>query len=125
MKTVVLDTGALIALERGDPKMRALCRAVLASGDRFAVATGVVGQAWRGSARQHAVRALLDDAHTTIVTLDRTLAEAAGVLCGRSRTSDVIDATVVLLAHREKAVVVTSDPDDLARLDPTLTIHEV
>ena len=47
------------------------------------------------------------------------------VLCGRSRTSDVIDATVVLIAKREKAAVVTSDPDDLTRLDPALTIHEV
>jgi predicted nucleic acid-binding protein len=125
VKTLLLDTGALIALERGDGRMRALCREALSGNHKFVVPTGVVGQAWRGAARQHAVHALLDDAHTTIVTLDRPLAEAAGVLCGRTRTSDVIDATVVLLAKREKADVVTSDPADIARLDPTLVIHEI
>ena len=105
--------------------MRALCREALGGNHKFVVPTGVVGQAWRGTPRQHAVRALLDDAHTTVVPLDRPLAEAAGVLCGRARTSDAIDACVVLLAKREKAEVVTSDPDDIARFDPTLTIHEI
>ena len=125
MKTIVLDTGAPIALERGNAKMRALCRAVLDSGHRFVVPVGVVGQAWRGSARQHAVRTLLDDAHTAVAPLDRPLAEAAGILCGMSRTSDVIDATVVLVARREDAAVVTSDRGDLERLDPKLVAYEV
>jgi hypothetical protein len=58
---------------------------------------------------------------TTIVSsLDQVLAEAAEVLCGRAGSSDVIDASVVLVARRERAVVVTSDVGDLLRLDPGL-----
>ncbi|HEY3000756.1 MAG TPA: hypothetical protein VGJ44_00275 [Kribbellaceae bacterium] len=44
------------------------------------------------------------------------LARAAGALCGRAATSDVVDALVVVLAARLGAAVVTSDPVDLARL---------
>jgi hypothetical protein len=53
------------------------------------------------------------------------LAEAAGVLCGRAGTSDVVDACVVLVARRERAVVVTSDVDDLRQLDPGLRLERV
>ena len=42
---VVLDTGALIALERGDRRMIALLRRALAQGRVFRVPAGVVGQA--------------------------------------------------------------------------------
>ena len=47
-------------------------------------------------------------------------AQAAGVLCGKSKTRDVIDASVVLLGRRHRAKVVTSDPKDLLRIDPSL-----
>jgi predicted nucleic acid-binding protein len=54
--------------------------------------------------------------------IDHAMAEAAGVLCGRTSTRDVVDATVVLVARRERAPIVTSDADDLARLDPSATL---
>ena len=44
---IVLDTGALIALERGDKRMIALLHRALAQGRAFRVPAGVVGQAWR------------------------------------------------------------------------------
>jgi hypothetical protein len=72
-----------------------------------------------------ALRALLDGRTTSTPPLDRVLAEASGALCGRAGTRDVIDASVVLTAKRERATVVTSDPDDLKRLDPTLTVHRI
>jgi predicted nuclease of predicted toxin-antitoxin system len=53
------------------------------------------------------------------------LAEATGILCGRAGTSDAVDASVVLTARRERAVVVTSDADDLHRLDPTLAVERI
>ena len=40
-----------------------------------------------------------------------------GVLCGQSRSNDIVDASVVLLARRQGAVIVTSDPTDLRRID--------
>ena len=124
-RTVVLDAGALIALEKGDGRMRALCREAVGLGARLVVPSGVVGQVWRNGAKQVVVRALLDGPTTHVPVLDRVLAEAAGVLCARAGTSDVIDATVVLAAREERAIVVTSDPGDLRRLDPTLPIETI
>jgi rRNA-processing protein FCF1 len=119
---VVLDAGALIAFERGDARMRALCREALRARVRFLVPAGVVGQVIQSPQRQVALRALLNGISTHVVPLDQILAEAAGVLCGKTGTSDVVDATVALVARRERAVVVTSDEDDLRRLDPTLIV---
>ena len=86
---------------------------------------GVLAQAWRGDARQAPLRALTKGRTTVVPPLDDVLAEAAGVLCGRAGTSDVIDASVVLVARRERAVVVTSDVEDLHRLDPKLPLERV
>ncbi len=124
-QTVVLDAGALIAFERADPKMRALCRLALKSAIRLVIPTGVVAQVWRDSARQVGLRALLYGPTTVVSPLDQPMAEASGVLCGCTRTSDVIDASVVLTARRERAVVVTSDVEDLRRLDGTLVLHRI
>ena len=123
--TVVLDAGALIAFERADARMRALLRLAIESGERIIVPAGALGQIWRDPARQVVVRALLRGPTTSVAPLDQVLAEAAGVLCGRTGTADVIDASVVLTARRERAVVVTSDVDDLRRLDRTLVLHRI
>jgi hypothetical protein len=37
----------------------------------------------------------------------------------------VIDASVVLVARRERAVVVTGDVDDLRRLDSSLPLERI
>jgi hypothetical protein len=44
---ITLDTGALIALDRGDKRMIALLHQALAQGCAFRVPSGVVGHAWR------------------------------------------------------------------------------
>ena len=124
-RAVVLDAGALIAFARADPRMRALLREAIQMGVRVIVPAGVVGQVCRGGARQVPLRALLNGEMTSVPPLDRLLAEAAGALCGRAGTSDLIDASVVLVARRERAVVVTSDVEDLRRLDPTLRLERI
>jgi len=48
-----------------------------------------------------------------------------GLLLAKSGTSDVVDAHVALLARRLQATVLTSDPDDLTVLDPTLAFVTV
>jgi len=105
--------------------MRALVREALAAGVRLVIPADVLGQVWRDSARQAPIRALLKGPTTLVPALDRVLAEAAGVLCGRAGTSDVVDASVVLVARREKAVVVTSDVDDLRRLDSGIRLERI
>lgn len=124
-QAIVLDAGALIAFERGDGRMRALVREALKAGIRLIVPAGVVGQVWRGSARRVPLRALLKGPTTFVSPLDQVLAEAAGVLCARTGTSDVIDASVVLVARRARAVVVTSDVEDLRTLDPALPLERI
>jgi hypothetical protein len=61
---------------------------------------------------------------TTAVSLDQLLAEAVGVLCGKPKASDVIDASVVLAARREGASIVASDID-LRHLDKAVVLHRI
>lgn len=122
---VILDAGALIAFERGDPRIRALLREALRRGVALIVPAGVLGQVWRDGARQVGLRALLSGPKTEVPPLDRVLAEAAGVLCGRTRTSDIVDASVVLIARARHGVVISSDLGDLHHLDPSLVVHRI
>ena len=74
----------------------------------------VVAQAWRnGRGRQARLARLLRNVEIVDVGLD--LARRAGELLGRSATADSIDAMVVLVAEDEDAIL-TTDPDDIARL---------
>lgn len=43
-------------------------------------------------------------------------AHAAGRLLAKTRTSDVVDAVIVIVALRNKAVILTGDPEDIDRL---------
>ena len=123
--TIVLDSGALIAWERGDARMRTLIRDSLRARARLIIPAGVLGQVWRDGARQVPLRALVNDAMTEVPPLDRLLAEAAGTLCGRAGTADVVDASVALIAKRAQALVVTSDTGDFRRLDPSLKVESI
>jgi rRNA-processing protein FCF1 len=122
---VVFDSGALIALERGDARIRALLREAMNTGVRTVIPAGVLAQVWPAPATQVAIGALSRASTTTVVPLDQVLAEAVGILCGKRKTSDVIDASVVLTARREGAPIVTSDIEDLRHLDSTIELHGV
>jgi predicted nucleic acid-binding protein len=121
----VLDSGALIAFERADARMRALLREALHTGTRVIIPAAVLGQVWRDPARQVALGAISRASTTTVVSLDHVLAEAVGVLCGKRKTADVVDASVVLTARRENAPIVTSDIDDLRHLDKAVVLHRI
>ncbi|MGH4026607.1 MAG: PIN domain-containing protein [Pseudonocardiaceae bacterium] len=125
MTTVVLDTGALIALERRDTRLLALADELHRQRQVAHVPTGVVAQTWRGSARQHAVVRLLRAQAVRVDPLSEDVAYQLGILLGSSGTTDVVDAHVALLARRLRATVLTSDPDDVAALDPTLTLVRI
>ncbi len=122
MAGVTLDTGALIAIERGDPRLQALLDEAHAAGADLAVPAGVVAQAWRGGTRQARLARFLRLATVTVIPLDDPGARAAGALCGHASTSDVVDASVVICARDRDHAVISSDPGDLAALDPTLRI---
>ena len=115
---LVLDAGALIALDRGDKRMIALLHRALAQGRSFRVPVGVVGQAWRDGRRQVTLARFLRSEEVEIVPLDEQLARACGELCGATNSTDVIDASVVILARERRDPIATSDPNDLRRLYP-------
>jgi len=121
-RPVVLDAGAWIAFERNDRKVRTLIELALAHGGEVHTPGGVVAQVWRDGSKQVRLARLLGSGFVHVQALDREEAQATGALCGKSATRDVVDVSVVLLARRHAAAVVTSDRDDLRRIDPTLDV---
>jgi hypothetical protein len=111
--TLVLDAGAFIAIERGSRDIIALLKAELQAGRMPVTHGGIVGQVWRGSARQAALARLLPALE--IVPLDEQLGRLAGALLRDAGTKDVLDAALVLLAS-DGDTILTADVADLARL---------
>ena len=112
--SLVLDAGALIAVERADRGTMALIKQELLAGRGPITHGGVVGQVWRGgSGRQANLAGLLPA--VDIASLDASLGQRAGILLGRSRMADVLDAALVLLAQ-DGDFLLTSDPNDIAPL---------
>ena len=122
MTAVILDTGALIGFERNDRRVVAIIASVLEHHDSLIVPSGVVAQAWRDGSRQARLARLLGSHLCEVLVLDDRQARAAGQLCGLADTTDVIDASVAAAARDLGARVLTSDPDDLRRLDRRLEL---
>ena len=122
MTAVILDTGALIGFERNDRRVVAIIARALEHHDSLIVPSGVVAQAWRDGSRQARLARLLGSHLCEVLVLDDRQARAAGQLCGLADTTDVIDASVAVAARDLGARVLTSDPDDLRRLDRRLEL---
>lgn len=118
--TIVLDSAALVALERNERAMWVRLKAAQLGGDPPVTHAGVVGQVWRGGPRHARLSQAL--AGTEVRPLDEALGRAAGQLLGAAGLADVIDAAVVLLAH-DGDDIVTGDHDDLERLAATSGRH--
>jgi len=114
---VTLDAGALIALDNGDRKMIALILEAISQHRTFRIPAGVVGQTWRDGRRQANLARFLRATEVEVVPLDEALGRACGELCGITGTNDVVDASVVIIARERQDLILTSDPDDLRRLD--------
>jgi hypothetical protein len=111
--TVVLDSGALIALERNERAMWTRLKAAHVAGEVPVTHAGVLGQVWRGGPRQARLSRALDG--VDVRPLDQPLGHAAGELLRASGLADVIDAAVVLLST-DGDEILTVDRDDFERL---------
>lgn len=107
--TLVLDAGALVALDRNERAMWIRLKALQEEGELPVTHGGVVGQVWRGGSRQARLAAAL--AGTDVRGLDDRLGRAAGELLSETRTSDVIDGALALMAV-DGDEIVTLDRDD-------------
>jgi hypothetical protein len=111
---LVLDAGALVAVERANRDVVALIKRERLAGRAPVTHGGVIGQVWRGGFGRQALLARLLPA-LEVTPLDDNLGRRAGVLLGRAKTSDVIDGAIVLLASDDDEIL-TSDPDDIRKL---------
>lgn len=111
--SLVLDSGALVALERNERSMWIRLKSAQLEGDLPLTHAGVLGQVWRGGPRQ----ARLSQALTGIDvrTLDEAVGRAAGKLLAAAGMSDVIGAAIVLLAQ-DGDEIVTVDHGDIEQL---------
>ena len=120
MVGITLDAGGLIALDRDDRRVIVLLARAAEAKGRVTVPATALAQAIRRPERQVRLARLIRQPTTDVVALDRVDATSVGRLLAASGTADIADAHVVVCARRSGQRVVTSDPDDLRRLDPDL-----
>ena len=113
MSGYTYDTGVLIAAERNDRLIWALHRRLLERGVRPTVPAAVLAQAWRGGPQPQISRLLLG---CVVDPLSEAQSRATGAALARAKTSDIVDAAVVVGASGRGDTVVTSDPDDIGHL---------
>ncbi|GAC1541090.1 MAG: hypothetical protein NVS2B17_18070 [Candidatus Velthaea sp.] len=111
--TIVLDSGAIIASERNDPRFTAIIAAARKKRTPILVPTTVLAETWRASSTNALAAKLIGSVdefpELTFVTAQRT-----GALLARSRTAAIVDGHVVEVAIRMRpATIVTSDPKDI------------
>lgn len=121
--TFVLDTGALIALEKASPFMTRLLMEVRAGTARVIVPDAVLAQAWRtGSGRQARIATLISlrPEQCTKVPLDTDAARRIGSRVASSGHSDVVDVHAAVTAEDLGAAVITADRADMLAVSPAL-----
>ncbi|HEY4409621.1 MAG TPA: hypothetical protein VGO87_07050 [Acidimicrobiia bacterium] len=104
---LVLDSGAMIAFERGDRQVAALVEAARRRKERVVTSSGCVAQVWRDGTRQVLLARLL--AGTVEEPLGPAQSRSVGRLCAAARTGDVVDAHLASLAG-DRDIVLSSDP---------------
>lgn len=123
---LILDSGAVIALARGDQKARAFLARALELGSPIEIPVVVVAETIRGGPRDAPVNRVLKAVGSIADALE-IHGRIAGRLLGEARSAHTVDALVV--AHAVEAggaQILTGDPDDLERLaapHPEVAIH--
>jgi PIN domain nuclease of toxin-antitoxin system len=120
--TVVLDAGALIAVDKRDRAVGAMLRVLQRDGVPLVTSAAVVAQAWRDPRRQVNLARVL--AGVDIAALDDVVAKKVGELLRANGTSDLADAHVALLVQPQERVL-TSDVADIGALLRTRRVKAV
>ena len=118
---LTLDTGALLALDQPAKAvaMQARLEEAWRRGGTICVPAEVVAQAWR-SPRQVRLARLLKSPDIAVAVMTLSVARSVGLMCATAGHNDVVDVHVVLCARKRQHAIVTSDPRDIARIDPTI-----
>jgi hypothetical protein len=110
---LTLDSGALIAAERGNRTFWALWEEAERRDLDVTVPANVIAQVYRG-ARSAVVARLLRAC--IVENVDERLAKRLGEVCGIARAEDVVDVSVVVGAASRRDHILTSDKRDLERI---------
>jgi predicted nucleic acid-binding protein len=126
---LILDSGGVLALAADDQNARAVLTLAVRRGVPVIVPAPVVTETVRGTPRDAPVNRVIN-AVGEVVPVDERLARFAGALIGSTRShAGAVDALVVATATAAGGgVVLTSDPNDIARLardHPAVVIHTV
>jgi predicted nucleic acid-binding protein len=115
---VILDAEGLVKLAGGDRDVLSLARDVHDRDGSVVTAASTIAEVLRGSPRDAAVHRVLNT--VTVVAIGRAHGRLAGELLGLTGLPGrcAMDALLaaVALSQPRPAILVTSDPDDLAKL---------
>ena len=120
---LTLDAGALLALDHPGKAlaMQARLDETRRRGGTICVPVGAIAQAWRGP-RQVRLARLLKSRDIDLAVMTANVARSVGLMCARTGHDDVIDVHVPLCARERHHAVVTSDPDDMLRINSALPV---
>ena len=111
---MIIDAGPFITDgERVNSRLWALVRRAAERGEALHTTHPVLAQVWRDPPRQANLSRALR--HFDIHPLDESM--SVGRRLAASGTSDVVDAHLVVTAERLGTFILTSDRDDMSRLD--------
>jgi predicted nucleic acid-binding protein len=113
---LVLDAGALQALERRHVRLLVDLRRAHDLGLKIRIPAGALAQSWRGGPRSASIARLLKQS-CDIVQVDERSAREIGEFIATLQPDvthpDIVDAHVALVTRRTGSLVWTSDPDDM------------
>ena len=109
---MILDAGLLISIDRSEKTAHTFLAAADRSGTALHTTHPVVAQVWRHGPRQARLAAFLKA--ITVHPFDD--GRPVGRLLAQSKTSDVVDAHLVICAVRLGDDILTGDQDDIATL---------
>lgn len=112
--TLLLDAGALVAIDRDDRDMQTVVQLAVQQRLKLRTSAIVVAEVWRDPRGRQARLARLLRA-VDVRPVDVQTGQRAGVLLGRARLNDPVDAVLVVLAEDDDTIL-TSDVDDITRL---------
>lgn len=113
---LILDSGAVISLSRGEPRARAVLARALELQATVEIPVVVVAETLRGGARDAPVHRVLKAVGSVPSATERH-GRVAGRLLGATGSDHTVDAMVV--AHAVEtggAIILTGDREDLTRL---------
>ena len=116
---LVLDAQGIVKLAAGDPAVRALVQTAHRRYDNVVTAASTLAEVLRGGGADARIHRILQ--RVTVASIDKEAGCKAGELLGATGLSGhrfAVDAmlAVVALAQPRPALLLTSDPDDMARL---------